>query len=102
MADALQSPMIPSGFKSSEFWITLITGIVAILGATNIIPVNNQYVQSALAIVAMLKTMNYTMARANLKKASIAAGVAAATAFVSNLNQPSITVSASTKAVTVA
>lgn len=56
-----------AGFKTTEFWLSLVVTITTLLIASGNIPTENPYVQIASAIAAALSQAGYSFARAKTK-----------------------------------
>lgn len=56
---------IKSGYKTTEFWLTLVTNVLALLAATT--PVTSPLGKYIAVIAGALTTVGYTLSRAQVK-----------------------------------
>lgn len=62
-----QSIPVKPGFKTTEFWLSLIVTVATLAIASGTIPTDNPYVQIASAIAAALSQAGYSFSRASTK-----------------------------------
>ena len=58
---------IKSGFKTTEFWLSLIVTVASLALASGTFPTDNPYVQIAASLAAALSQAGYSFARAKTK-----------------------------------
>lgn len=56
------------GYKTTEFWLTLIATVVSALVATGLIGPDTQAAKIAAVITMVLASLGYTAARASIKR----------------------------------
>lgn len=77
--------MVKSGYKTTEFWVTVVVDAAALLGG--FFPADSVPVRVASALVAVVTTIGYVLARAQVKSAARAA---AGKALLLSYDHPSV------------
>lgn len=62
---------IKPGFKTTEFWMTVVTAVVSLLIASDVIPSNSGWSQLVALASAALAAMGYSTSRAVAKLAAV-------------------------------
>ncbi len=82
---AVSVATVKPGWKCTEAWATLIPMAIALFSHTDHLHITNEWVKLGTLAVAAVSGMTYAILRTRIKTAAIAAGSAAAQAFVAEI-----------------